>query len=119
MFLALAPFSGGLRFEKERETCFGEAGAEGTVGKQEAFLFRALKTRCIFFGSCSDRALAERGGAVAGRRRGTPVAHSGEDDQVTGPGVGVRVCRGREAAGPPGAQALEPLCKANKRSGQA
>lgn len=55
---------------------------------------------------------------MAGRRRGTPVTHSGEDGQVTGR-VGVRIWRGREAAGPPVAQALGPLCKANKRSGQA
>lgn len=39
---------------------------------------------------------------MAGRRRGTPVAHSGEDGQVTGRGEGVCMWRGEEAAGPPG-----------------
>lgn len=86
------------------------------IEKQEAFLFRALKRGVFFWCSCSDRALAERGGAVAGRRRGTPAAHSGEDNQVTGL---VRVCEGGQAVGPPAAQALGPLCKANKRSGRA
>lgn len=91
----------------------------GTVGKQEAFFFRALKTRCVFWCWCSDRALAERGGAVAGGGRGTPAAHSGEDGQVTGR---LRGCKGGEARRPPAptaAPALGPLCKANKLSGRA
>ena len=72
---------------------------EETIGKQEAFLFRALKTPCVFWCWCSDRAHAERGGAVAGGGRGTPAAHSGEDgrgDRAAAGGGG-----GSEAAAPP------------------
>lgn len=84
VFLSPAGSSGGRRFKKERVTCFGGAGAWGHGRETGSVSFPCIKTRCVFWCPCSDRALAQRGGAVAGRRRGTPAAHPGEDDQVTG-----------------------------------